>query len=220
MNSTQSIRWPTAEMIESVSPPAPGYHYEVLAQETVPELISSLGAWQPNWRVGAASVFLREDYYESHVYLDGGPQKDVFVVLLRHGDELAGMVAQERIVDALALYAGLVALSPAYRGGKALWGNGDFYQELAQLMGLQYIYALSSLKHRGSQRYMESHGYKPIGFVPGYDREEVSPGIIKRVVEVGYAKCLVDSDAMLTPDVANMTPEVRRLYEFIFATPA
>ncbi len=166
MKSTDSIRWPTAEMITRVCPPAAGYRYEVLAQETVAVLISALGVWQPAWGVGAASVFLREDYYRSHVYLEGGPQKDVFVLLFRHGEELAGMVAQERIVDALALYGSLVALAPAHRGGRAIWGNSDYYQELAKLMGLEYIYGLSSLKHRGSQRYMESHGYKPIGFVP------------------------------------------------------
>ncbi|TAG45329.1 MAG: hypothetical protein EAZ30_15565 [Betaproteobacteria bacterium] len=207
-------------MVQSVCPPAPGYRFEVLTQETVPALISALGAWQPNWRVGAASVFLREDYYRSHVYLEGGPQRDVFVVLFRHGDELAGMSSVQRDADALALFASLTVTAPAHRGGLAMGAKGDYLEEVAKLMGLQYVYCLATLKHRGAQRYMESLGYKVMGFAYGYDHEEISPGIIKRVVEVGYAKCLVDRDAMLTPDVANMTPEVRRLYEFIFAAPA
>ena len=219
MHSTQSMQWPTAEMMTSACPPAAGYRYEVLRPETVSELIAALGAWQPGWRVGAASVYLREGYYKSHVFLEGGPQKDVFVMLIRHGDELAGMLSQERIVDALSLYASLAVLAPAHRGGRTLEFQGDYLEELAKLMGLVYVYTLATLKHRGSQRYFEKHGYKLVGFVPGYDQEEVSPGVIKRVVEAAYAKCLVHSDAILAPDVANMTPTVRSLYEVMYAAP-
>lgn len=219
MHATHPMHWPTAEMITKVCTPAAGFRYEILRPETVPELIAALAAWQPGWSVGAASVYLREEYYKSHVYLEGGPQKDVFVMLIRYGDELAGMLSQERIVDALSLYASLAVLAPTHRGGKSLEFQGDYLEELAKLMGLEFVYTLATLKHRGSQRYFESRGYKLVGFVPGYDREEVSPGVIKRVVEAAYAKCLVDSDGMLAPDVANMTSTVRKLYEVMY-TPA
>jgi hypothetical protein len=39
------------------------------------------------------------------------------------------------------------------------------------------------------------------------------------VVEAAYVKCLFDSEAILSPDVSNMTSTVRRLYEFMHATP-
>ncbi len=214
-----SMHWPTAEMITSACPPAEGYRYEVLRQETIAELIAALGTWQPGWSVGAASVYLRESYYKSYVFLEGGPQQDVFVMLIRHGDELAGMLSQERIVDALSLYASLAVLAPAHRGGRTLEFQGDYLEELAKLMGLEFIYTLATLKHRGSQRYFESRGYKLVGFMPGYDREEVTPGVIKRVVEAAYVKCLVENEALLSPDVSNMTSTVRRLYEVINATP-
>ena len=212
--------WPTAEILTNVCPPAGGYRYEVLRTETMAELIAALSDWQPGWRVGAASVYLREDYYKRSVFLEGGPQRDVFVMLIRHGDELAGMISQERVVDALSLYASLAVLAPAHRGGKALLGEqGDYLEELAKLMGLEFIYTLATLKHRGAQRYFESHGYKLVGFVPGYDREEISPGVVKRVVEAAYAKCLAQSEAILYPDVSNMTSTVRKLYEVMYATP-
>ena len=212
--------WPTAEILTNVCPPAGGYRYEVLRTETMAELIAALSDWQPGWSVGAASVYLREDYYKSSVFLEGGPQRDVFVMLIRHGDELAGMMSQERVVDALSLYASLAVLAPAHRGGKALLGEqGDYLEELAKLMGLEFIYTLVTLKHRGAQRYFESHGYKLVGFVPGYDREEISPGVVKRVVEAAYAKCLAQSEAILYPDVSNMTSTVRNLYEVMYATP-
>jgi hypothetical protein len=213
------MEWPTAEILTSVCPPAGGYRYEVLRSETVAELIAALSDWQPGWSVGAASVYLREDYYKSSVFLEGGPQRDVFVMLIRHGDELAGMMSQERVVDALSLYASLAVLAPEHRGGKTLGAQGDYLEELAKLMGLEFIYTLATLKHRGAQRYFESHGYKLVGFVPGYDREEISPGVVKRVVEAAYAKCLAQSDAVLSPDAANMTATVRKLYEVMYATP-
>ena len=128
--------WPTAEMMTNVCPPGASYRYEVLRKESVAELIAALRAWQPGWRVGAASVHLREDYYDSSVFLEGGPRKDVFTMLIRHGDELAGMLSQERGVD-------------------------------------------------------------------------------KRVVEAAFVKCLAGREALLSPDVSNMTPTVRRLYEIM-----
>jgi len=78
---------------------------------------------------------------------------------------------------------------------------------------LQFIYTLVTLKHRAAQRYFESHGYTLVGFMPGYDREEVSPGVIKRVVEAAFVKCLAGPEAMLAPEMSNMTSTVRRLYE-------
>jgi hypothetical protein len=55
--------------------------------------------------------------------------------------------------------------------------------------------------------------------MPGRDREEVSTGVIKRVVEAAYVKCLVGCEAMLSPDVSNMTSTVRKLYEAMYETP-
>lgn len=206
------MNWPTADMMTSVCPPGAGYRYEVLRKETVPELIAALGAWEPNWSVGAASVFLRESFYDSSVFLEGGPQQNVLTMLIRRGDELAGLLSQERVVDALSLYASFVVIAPAHRGGKALF-EGGYLEELAKLMGLEFIYTLVTLKHRTAQRYFESHGYTLVGFMPGYDREEVSPGVIKRVVEAAFVKCLAGPEAMLAPEMSNMTSTVRRLYE-------
>lgn len=179
--------------------------------------MAALRAWEPGWSVGAASVFLREGYYDSAVFLEGGPPRDVFTMLVRHGDDLAGMLSQERVTDALSLYASLVVLAPAHRGGKALF-QGDYLEELAKLMELEFIDTLVTLKHRAAQRYFESHGYTLVGFMPGYDREEVSPGVIKRVVEAAFVKCLAGPEAMLLPDVSNMTTTVRTLYEAMHGT--
>ena len=62
----------------------------------------------------------------------------------------------------------------------------------------------------------ERLGYRLLGFVPGYDREEVSPGNVKRVCEAVYGKVLVPTESMLQPDMTNLTPAAKALFEKIF----
>jgi hypothetical protein len=62
----------------------------------------------------------------------------------------------------------------------------------------------------------EAAGYRLLGFPPGYDREEVSPGVVKRVYEAVYDKLLVAEDEVLRPDPRNLTPRARMLYALLF----
>jgi hypothetical protein len=210
--------WPSAEELTAACPPADGYKYEVLSRSTVPELVAALRAWQPAWQVGAASVFTRESYYERFVYLEGEDASDrnVFVILLRGAASLAGMLAAEQIPDALSLYASLAVLAPEHRGRKTPMFKGDYLEAVAKHVGAEFIYTLATLKHRGSQRYFESMGYQLIGFVPGYDREEVAPGVIMRVIEAAYCKVLASRASLLQPSLDDMTPQVRALYEKLY----
>lgn len=59
-------------------------------------------------------------------------------------------------------------------------------------------------------------GMGSLGFMPGYDREEVSPGVVKRVFEAGYAKRLAPAEQFLRPEDKNMTPNAKRLFDVIF----
>jgi hypothetical protein len=52
--------------------------------------------------------------------------------------------------------------------------------------------------------------------MPGYDREEVAPGVVKRVYEAGYAKRLAPAEEFLRPEDKNMTSSVKRLFDIIF----
>ena len=79
---------------------------------------------------------MREDCYKNSVALKGGPQRNAFVMLIRNGDELSGMMSRKRIVDALALYASLVMRAPAHRAGKAVNGGvSPFGNERVRYMG-------------------------------------------------------------------------------------
>lgn len=206
------MSWPTADQMMSLCPPADGYVFEVLRRSSVPELVAALRVWQPAWQIGAASVFTRESYYERFVYFEGEDASDcnVFVILLRGQGDLAGMLAVEQIPDALSLYASLAVLTPHHRGRKAPMFKGDYLEAVARHIALEFVYTLATLKHRGSRRYFESMGYQLIGFVPGCDREEIAPGVVKRVIEAAYCKVLAPRDALLRPNLEDMTRRCKR----------
>ena len=54
------------------------------------------------------------------------------------------------------------------------------------------------------------------GFVPGYDRELVAPGVVKRVYEAAYAKVLVPEDEFLRRDPDILSPKARAPWELLF----
>ena len=83
-------------------------------------------------------------------------------------------------------------------------------------MGAAFIYALVTLKHPHMQQGLERAGYRLLGFFPGYDRELVAPGMVKRVYQAVYAKLLAPENKVLRPDPKNMTPRTKRLYELLF----
>ncbi|MGH9577053.1 MAG: hypothetical protein ACRD3R_06415, partial [Terriglobales bacterium] len=53
-------------------------------------------------------------------------------------------------------------------------------------------------------------------FTSGYDREQVAPGVVKRVFEGAYVKVLVPDEELLRPDPANLTPRARALFDVLF----
>jgi hypothetical protein len=84
-----------------------GYRGGRLKRSEIPSLIANISAWHPDISVGAASCYMREDFYTEKAFLDGETEKDLLVILIKRGDELAGIGSWEREQDALAIYAGL-----------------------------------------------------------------------------------------------------------------
>jgi hypothetical protein len=66
------------------------------------------------------------------------------------------------------------------------------------------------------QQGLEQAGYRLLGFFPGYDRELIAPGVVKRVYQAVYAKLLAPENKVLRPDPKNMTPRTRELYGLLF----
>ena len=75
---------------------------------------------------------------------------------------------------------------------------------------------MATLKIPNMQLALERAGYQLLGFTPGYDREVVAPGIVKRVYEAVYAKVLVTDEELLRPDPKNLSPKAKALFDVLF----
>ena len=210
------MKWPTIDEMSTQVPLPEGFRHERLSRSNIPALIEGVKAWHPDIAVGGASCYLREDFYHDKVFLDGEAERDICVILFRHDDELIGMWSFEREAEALSLYGRLIIVSPAHRGSKVTQSAMMGTERLGLAMGAEFIYALATLKVPHAQRALEHAGYQLLGFAPGYDREVVAPGVVKRVYEAFYAKVLVPGGGLHRPDMNNLTPKARALFELLF----
>lgn len=211
------MRWPSIQAIATLAPLPAGYRYGRLDRGHVPAVIAALNAWYPEMSVGTSSCYLREDFYRERVALDGDLDKDVYATTIMFGDEMVGFWSFEREVDSLAIYGRLIVLAPAHRGAKlsvhALTGT----ESIGRAMGAAFLYAFATLKNPYAQQALERAGYRLLGFFPGRDREEVAPGVVKRMYQAAYAKLLAPAEQVHWPDPKNMTPGSRALYELLFS---
>ena len=217
------MKWPTIETLRELIPLPAGYDFLEFERAQVPPLIAALKAWHPEIAVGVSSCYLREDFYLNRVAFrsaqnhGGGADRDILVVPIAFNGDMIGMWSFEREVDSLAIYGRLIVLAPAHRGAGlsilAMQGS----EQIGRCMGAAFMYALATLQHPYAQRALEHAGYRLLGFFPGYDRVEVSPGIVKRVYQAVYAKLLVAEDEVHWPDAKNMSPRARALFELLFA---
>ena len=66
------------------------------------------------------------------------------------------------------------------------------------------------------QRAFELLGWQLIGITPGYDREMVAPGVVKRVFEAVYAKVLGGDVGLLPPNPRNLTQKTKAFLRILF----
>ncbi len=212
------MRWPSIEQISEMSPLPAGYRFAPLRSGDVAPLIAALREWYPSIAVGVGSSYLHETFYAENAVIDAQTDRNVIVLLILHGDELIGMGSWEREPAAMTLYARLGVIAPAHRGARLAVLAMELGEKMGRAMGAGFVYTMATMKMPQMQRALEHAGYQLIGFVPGYDREEVSPGVVKRVIEAVYAKRLAPADEFLWPEEQNMTPATKRLFDIIFPT--
>lgn len=210
------MQWPTIAEVSAMSPLPEGYRFALMRRADIGSLIEAIREWFPSVSVGMASCYLTEQFYVDKVVFEDETDKDVFAILIKKGDELVGMGSWERESAALTLFARLGVIAPAHRGAKMAVTAMELGEKMGRAMGAGFIYTLATMKMPQMQLALERAGYQLIGFMPGYDREETSPGVVKRVFEAGYAKRLAPADEYLRPEDRNMTPNAKRLFDFIF----
>jgi len=189
---------------------------ELLKRSDISKLIRFIASWFPDISVGAASCYLRRDFYAEKVYLAGEPERDVLVVLILQGQELAGMFSCERERDARTLYAGLAVVAAEHRGAHLGQTCIAMAEVIGRKMKMGLIYGMATMKVPYVQRAFERLGWQLIGITPGYDREMVAPGVVKRVFEAVYAKVLGGDVGLLPPNPRNLTQKTRAFLRILF----
>jgi hypothetical protein len=210
------MTWPSVEDMTKRAPLPMGYHYEYLGRQQVPALISALESWYPGIAAGNASCHLRENFYASKVCLDGRLDRDFLVILFMQASELAGMFSVERDTDSEVLYGRICAISPTHRGSYLSRNVLLLEEALGRAMGMGMVYGLATLKYPHMQATFERLGWQLIGITPGFDKEVIAPGVVKRVYEVVYAKVLVPADELLRPSARDMTPAAKALFDLLY----
>lgn len=193
-----------------------GFRYERLAHGGIADVVRSLADWYPGIAVGNASCHLRESFYRDKVVLDGEPERDFFVLLLMNDRELAGVLSVERDRDSEVIYGRVGAVSPRYRGLNLSEAFPALIETMGRCMGMGMVYGLATLKVPYMQAKFERLGWQLIGIIPGFDREMVQPGIVKRVYEAIYAKVLVDDEDFVRPSYMDMTARTSALFELLY----
>ena len=79
---------------------------------------------------------MREEFYTQCVQFKGGPRRNVVVLLLRCGNELAGMFSCECDFDTLSVYARLSVAAVAHRGSNLAQVGTAFAEALGRRMGM------------------------------------------------------------------------------------
>ena len=211
------MAWPSAQALAATVPLPDGYRYEVLTRSEVPALVNALDDWFPGLAVGNASCFLREDFYANRVFVDGSADPDFFIVIFKQGAEWAGILSVERDKDSQILYGRVGTISKPHRGAGLSKLFPPLIEAMGNAMGMGMVYGLATLKVRNMQVGFEKAGWKLIGIIPGFDRELIEPGQVKRVFEAIYVKVLVPESEFVRPSAAGMTPETNALFNFLYA---
>ena len=187
-----------------------------LRRSDVRQLISALGEWFPGLSVGNASCFLREEFYASRVFFGENADRDFFVIVFKRDDDWAGMLSVERDKDSQVLYGRVGAIANEHRGAGLSKLFQPLMEAMGKAMGMGMVYGLATLKVPNMQVSFEKASWQLIGIIPGFDRELIAPGEVKRVFEAIYVKVLATEKEFVQPGAVGMTPATNALFNFLY----
>lgn len=211
--------WMTVEEISRHASLPGGYRLKRFDRSDAPRAIELLRQWFPGIAVGAGSCYLRQSFYDKRVVYEAERDthgRDICILLVEYGDELVGLFSAQRDRDTLSLYGRMGAVAPGHRGQRLADAILGLVEIMGRHMGMGMAYGMATTHIPFMQRALEKHGFSLVGITPGYDREMVRPGVVKRVYEALYAKVLVDAEDLLMPDPENLTPRTRALFNTLF----
>jgi hypothetical protein len=204
------------ERFAASAPLAAGYRFELLMRPEIQPLIDGLSTWYRDISIGGASCYMQEQHYREKVFFPDVPQRQCIVLTLKRGAELTGVFTCTLDDATQSIYGGLGVAAPGHRGSNLAYAGMTFIETVARHLGMGFIFGMVTLKHPHAQEACERAGWQIIGIAPGYDRELIAPGVVKRVYEAIYAKVLEPESGLLRPEPHNLTPRTRALFDSLF----
>ena len=200
-----AMKWPSIELLRRHVTPPSGFSFDQLSRKQVPIITKLVKTWYPTISVGMESVHLRENFFYRDTYLAKEEERDIFPLVFEYESAIVGLLTLTRIPESLVLTGRLGAFDPNVRG----LGIGNFFGPLttamSELMNAEAMYFFATLQHPITQKVFEKMGMQIVGIVPGYDRDQLSDGSIKRVPEAIYAKVLSAKAQIYKPNPKGMT---------------
>jgi hypothetical protein len=217
MERDKIMKWPNVdEFLRQLQMPE-SFEFKQLESSDIDCIITKLPEWYPAIIVGQESTHLDASYFHSHAFLkNGDPSKDVLPLKCVRGENIVGLLTIKRDVLGETITAPMGVADPVYRS----LGLGSIGQVLLEKLGreigasLAYFQATLAIPHQ--QAAAEKNGYMLIGIIPAADRDQVSPGVSKRVFEAIYAKVLCGSDDIHLPSASALTEQTKRMWDFLF----
>jgi hypothetical protein len=105
------MNWVAIDELSNKLPLPHGYRIEQLKRSEIPELIRCFKDWFPDVTVGAESCYQQENFYNREVSIEGEPEMDVIVYLIKKDQEFAGMFSLQRSEYSLILYGRIGAIA-------------------------------------------------------------------------------------------------------------
>lgn len=195
-----------------------GYALEQLSSVDVPAVTAQLARWYPDIQVGMESPHLQPEFYFAHTQLADRPEpRELLPLVIRHHEQgIVALVSYERNVLARSITCRLGVLAPEHRIAQLALVGPLLLEELGRALGAELVYYFATLKTRHQQVIAERRGFQLVGIVPGYDRDVIEEGVVKRVYEALYAKLLVSHDQVHTPALESFTARTRAVWSALF----
>lgn len=194
-----------------------GYLVAQMTETDVESAVQRIRGWYPDIRVGMESPHLTAEFWTQETTLAGTVDKNLLPLKIEHeADGIVAVITYEKNALARLITSRLGVLAPEHRGsGLALLGP-LLLERIGRAIGAELAYYFATLKTRHQQVIAERAGYQLVGIVPGYDRDMVRPGEVKRVFEAIYARLLVSEDEVLIPAAEHMTSRTKEVWEALF----
>jgi hypothetical protein len=210
--------WPAIENVTAGLSLPPGATVRYLALADVEALPALILRWYPRVAVGAESVFLQHTFLCSRIALAealaaSGTQvlADIAVFVLELDNTVRGIVSFEREPACSTLHARLGVLDPELRVAFVGALGVVVFERLGKLMGAELLLQWVTLASRAQQALAERRGFQLYGLVPGFDRDQVSPGVARRVTEALFGKLLTTAEDCEAPERKELTLSARNL---------